>query len=299
MRRPTHPQLPWPCAQGPAPVSQAVQSSAAHEVAVKVAGYILGEFGYYIADFPDSGCVLFPVPSLCAPEGPSCGRLRACLGPDDHGRRFAGAPTAVGGQRTGDRRELDGTRRGEGKQRRCLHSAGAVLMISSAAATGSEPLLLPARPWECLLRPAGAAWEGGLAVEYLALHGFTSIWVKEVHQTGTRVRHDTETDSDTHSPLKRTVHKRNQFPCSMIMTRRRAAGAAGAAGLAFPMAPGRMPATVAGDPEFKSDLINKVPCFCRRITALRPSRALRFQMPIPLNCHSICSCGFECLARGL
>jgi len=36
-------------------VFKAVQSSAAHEVAVKVAGYILGEFGYYIADFPDSG----------------------------------------------------------------------------------------------------------------------------------------------------------------------------------------------------------------------------------------------------
>eukprot|EP00667_Euglena_gracilis_P001518 EG_transcript_1519 len=36
-------------------VFKSVQSSAAHEVAVKVAGYILGEFGYYIADMGDSG----------------------------------------------------------------------------------------------------------------------------------------------------------------------------------------------------------------------------------------------------
>eukprot|EP00668_Euglena_longa_P034438 GGOE01044249.1.p1 GENE.GGOE01044249.1~~GGOE01044249.1.p1 ORF type:complete len:1043 (+),score=273.23 GGOE01044249.1:467-3130(+) len=36
-------------------VFKSVQSSAAHEVAIKVAGYILGEFGYYIADMADSG----------------------------------------------------------------------------------------------------------------------------------------------------------------------------------------------------------------------------------------------------
>ena len=60
---------------------------------------------------------------------------------------------------------------------------------------------------------------------------FPQLWVKEVGQTGTTARHSTQNGqkcSDDHSPFKRTVHKGNNSPCSIIIPQLCAAG------LAFP-----------------------------------------------------------------
>lgn len=60
-------------------ISQAVQTSSAHEVAVKVAGYLLGEFGYYIAEHGDSGCASDSTP--LALTKPSCEHEASLISP--------------------------------------------------------------------------------------------------------------------------------------------------------------------------------------------------------------------------
>ena len=51
---------------------------------------------------------------------------------------------------------------------------------------------------------------------------FPQFWVKEVGQMGTLARHNTQNGQkrcDYHSPFKSMVHKRNNFPCSVIIAR--------------------------------------------------------------------------------
>ena len=50
---------------------------------------------------------------------------------------------------------------------------------------------------------------------------FPQFWVKEVGQTGTMARHNTPNGQKcchNHCPVKSTVHKSNDFPCSVIIT---------------------------------------------------------------------------------